>query len=55
MIHAIEFTFVAVVSGYIGYRFNSGTIAAIEAELSKVETSTVTEVKALVAAIKSHL
>lgn len=55
----MEYVFLAVaclVAGFgLGRIKNAGKLAAIEAELKKVEGSVVDEVKKLVASIKAHL
>lgn len=46
----------ALAAGFgLGRIKNAGKLAAVKAELSKVETSTVAEVKKLAAAIKAKL
>jgi hypothetical protein len=59
MVHLAYVAITVIVSlalGFAGGRVkNAGKLAAVRAELAKVEASTVAEVKALVAAVKAKL
>lgn len=56
MIHGILLVIIAVSAGFgLGRVKNAKKLAAVSTEITKIETGITTDVKAGIAAIKSHL
>jgi hypothetical protein len=53
--HAIVGLILMLASAYAGYRYGARGVAAVKAEIAKIEVEAVTDAKAVIARVKSLL